>query len=132
MTAPDYSHRPLLVFVDQVNDWAAIARSADYWHVMAEHCRSAENLRDEGKRIILWLELKGHDDAAAQLDEAMAALRRALWNLQEACEGVYPPDESRCVDALEVVVDKASKLAGAAEDLDDEVPEEAWEGFFDE
>lgn len=130
--APDYSHLPLLVFMDHVNEWANSVRGDNFWRDMLEHRMWADQLREEAKGAIVWLELRGRDEAAAQLDEVMGALREAIANLEEACEGVYPPDDPRCHDAREAVIETASRVAAAAEDLDQEVPEEVWEGFFDE
>ena len=96
-----------------------------------EHRLEADRLREEAKRIIVWLELKSQDQAATRLDSSMADLREAMGDFQEACEGVYPPDEPRCRDAREAMIEAAGRVAGTAEDLQDELPEDVWEGFFD-
>ncbi|QNN21804.1 hypothetical protein HED60_05795 [Planctomycetales bacterium ZRK34] len=128
---PDISKWPLLVFMERLGAWAGAARREDFWRDMVEHQMWADQLRDEAKGIIVWLELRGQDDAASRLDDAMSNVRQAIWNLREACEGVYPPEEPRCDDAREAMIEAASRAAGVAEDLHDEVPEEVWEGFFD-
>ncbi len=130
--AKDISQWPLLVLMEHVDEWVSAARDRYFWRDMTEHRMWADRLREEAKRIIVWLELKGQDEAAARLDEEMGKLRQAMWNLQEACANVFPPGKPRCEDAREAMIDKAEKVAGAAEDLDQEVPEEAWEGFLDD
>jgi len=129
--APDTSKWPLLVFMEHLHAWASAARRRDFWRDRVEHGIWADQLRDEGKGIIVWLELNGQTDAAARLDEAMSDVRQAIWNLRESCEGVYPPDEPRCDDAREAMIEAAGRAAGVAEDLDAELPEEVWGGFFD-
>jgi hypothetical protein len=130
--AIDISKWPLLAFMEHVNQWATSAQGERFWRDMVEHRMWADRLREEAKGIIVWLELKGQDAAVARLDEAMGELRRSVWDFMEACKGVYPPEEPRCQDAREAMIATAGRVAGAAEDLHDEVPEEVWEGFFDE
>jgi len=126
----DPYQQPLLAFMDRVHKWSASLEGEHFWR-MVEPQRGAEQLRAEAKDIIVWLELKGQEDAAAQLDDAMAGLRRAVWDFEEACEGVYPPEDFRCEEAREAMVEAAGPVEGAAEDLDDEIPPEVWEGFLD-
>jgi hypothetical protein len=130
--ADDLSKWPLLAFMEHVNQWATLAQGARFWRDLVEHRMWAGRLREEAKGIIVWLELRGQDAAAARLDEAMGELRRSVWDCREACEGVYPPEEPRCQDAREAMIAAAGRVAGAAEDLDAELGEEVWEGFFDE
>jgi hypothetical protein len=130
--AVDISKWPLLAFMEHVNQWATSAQGERFWRDMVEHRMWAYRLREEAKGIIVWLELKGQDAAAARLDEAMAELRRSVWDCGEACEGVHPPEEPQCQDAREAMIAAAGRVAGTAEDLDAELGEEVWEGFFDE
>jgi hypothetical protein len=129
--AKDVSDWPLLALMENVGRWARSAGRDEFWRDRVEHRMWADELRDVAKGIIVWLELRGRDEDAARLEEGIGRLRRALGDLQEACEGVYPPEDPRCNDARAAVIDAADRLAGVAEDLDQEVPEEAWEGFFD-
>jgi hypothetical protein len=128
---PDISQWPLLLFMERLNAWRASARGEYFWRDTVEHRRWADQLRDEAKGIIVWLELRGQDDAAARLDEAMGAFREAIWDFQEACEGVYPADDPRCRDARDEMIEVAGRAVGLAEDLDSELPVGVWEGFFD-
>lgn len=127
--AKDVSEWPLLVLMANICRWARSASRDDFWRDLVEHRMWADRLREEAKAAIVWLELRGQDDAASRLDAAMAGLREAIAGLQEACEGVYPPEDPGCRDAREGMVEAAGRLAGAAEDLQDEVPEQVWEGF---
>ncbi|MCC5831105.1 MAG: hypothetical protein JJU36_16815 [Phycisphaeraceae bacterium] len=128
---PDISPWPLLLLMERLDAWRDSARGEDFWRDTVEHRSWADQLRDEAKGIIVWLELKGQDDAAARLDEAMGNFRQAIWNFQEACEGVYPADDPRCRDARDAMIEAAGRASGAAEDLDSELPADVWEGFFD-
>lgn len=130
--AVDISKWPLLVLMEHFNTWISSARSPAIWNPEADHQCWADGLRAEAKGIIVWLELKGLDEAASQLDERMAAFRMAVWELQHACEGTYPPEGGQCRDLAAAMIRKAELVAGACEDLDQEVPHDAWEGFFDE
>ena len=130
--AVDPSKWPLLAFMEHVNQWATSAQGERFWRDMAEHRMWADRLREEAKGIVVWLELKGQDATAARLDEAMGELRRSVWDFKEACQGVYPPEEPRCQHTRSRMIEAAGRVAGAAEDLDTEVSEEVWEGFFDE
>ncbi len=91
----------------------------------------ADRLRDEARGIIIWLELRVRDDAAAQLNEAMGDFREAIWSIKEACEGVYPADDPGCHDAWDAMIDVAGRTSGLAEDLDSELSADVWEGYFD-
>jgi len=129
--AKDISQWPLLVLMEHVNEWVASVRSETFWNTRVEHEHWAERLREEAKGIIVWLELRGHNEAASQLDTRMAAFRKAVWEFQHACEGTYPPEDSRCRDMAEVMIHKAELVAGVCEGLDQEVPQDVWEGFLD-
>lgn len=128
---PDISQWPLLLFMERLEAWCDSARQENFWLHRVEHQQWANKLRDEAKGIIVWLELKGHDEPAARFDEAMSAFREAIWDFQEASEGVYPDDDPRCRDARDKMIDAAGRAMGLAEDLDSELPRHVWEGFFD-
>ncbi len=127
--AVDLSKWPLLAFMEHVNQWATSARGDHFWRDMVEHRMWADQLREEAKAAIVWLELRGQEDAAGRLDAGMVDLREAITNLRGVCEGVYPPENLRCEGAREAMVEAAQKVAGVAEDIQDEAPEQVWEGF---
>jgi hypothetical protein len=127
----DISQWPLLVLMEHLREWIRFAKKGDFWRYGVEQCMELESMRDEAKGIIIWLELKGQEDAASQLDDIMSELRCAMWHLQEQSDHVYPHGDPGCEDALESLIDAASRASGAAEDLQDEVPDAVWEGFFD-
>lgn len=129
--SPDISQWPLLLLMERLDAWCDSARQENFWLHKVEHQQWANKLRDEAKGIIVWLELKGQDDAAARLDAAMGVFRQAIWDFQEACEGVYPADDLRCREARDAMIDAAGRASGVAEDLDSELPADVWEGFFD-
>jgi hypothetical protein len=130
--ATDLSQWPLLVLMEHFNAWIASARSPALWNPEADHQCWADSLRGEAKEVVVWLELRGLDEAASQLEEGVAAFRAAVWEFQHACEGTYAPDDEHCHELAEVMVQKAELAAGICEDLDQEVPQQAWEGFLDE
>jgi len=126
-----YSHLPLLALMDRISDWRRSARGEHFWEHIVDHMQWANRLRGETKQIILWLELRKRTEDADRLDAAMAGWRRALWELDDACQGVYPPDHPPCRQARKRLIDEADRLAGVAEDLDQDVPESVWEGYVD-
>ena len=129
--AVDLSKWPLLVFVERVDRWRKSADSPSFWETMVEHVLWAQQLRDEAKGLIIWMELNGLEKQAAELEEKLSDFRRATWEFEQACEGVYPPEDAACRERKEVIVDSASRLSGVAEDLNDEVDETVWEGYGD-
>ena len=88
--AKDLSQWPLLVLMEQVKEWVVSAQSREFWHTLIEHEHWAERLREEVKTTVVWLELKGQEEAASQLEDRMSAFRQAVWEFQHACDGTYP------------------------------------------
>lgn len=128
---PDLSQWPLLVLMERINKWVKAARSQDLWHPEAYFDSWVNQLWADAKDIIVWLELRGQDEAAAHLDDCVAGFRNAYREFEEACSVSYPPDDPGCRDLAEEVIREAEKLSGACEDLDAELPPEVWEGFWD-
>lgn len=129
--APDLSQWPLLVLMEHVDEWVKAARSPEFWDPEADFRSWAERLWPEAKDIIVWLELRGQDEAAAHLDDCVAGFRNAYREFEEACRVTYPPDDPGCRDLADEMIHKAEQLSGVCEDLDAELPSEIWEGFWD-
>ncbi len=129
--AKDLSQWPLLVLMEHIDEWVKAARSPEFWNPEADFGSWAERLWAEAKDIIVWLELKGQDDAAAPLDESVASFRSAYREFEEACRFGYPPEDVHCRELSEELIERAAKLSGACEDLDAELPPDVWEGFWD-
>ena len=127
--AVDISKWPLLVLMESFNQWIASARSSDFWDPQADHQYRAESLRTEAKEVIVWLEIKGLDEAAFQLEQSVVAFRGAAWDLQHACQSTYGPEDDHCRALAAALIEEAESVAGVCEDLDQEVPRGAWEGF---
>ena len=129
--AVDLSRWPLLVFVEHVERWRKSADSPSFWETMVEHVLGTHELRDEAKGLIIWMELNGLERQAAELENRLSDFRRAMWEFEHACEGVYPPENAVCRERKEAIVERASRLSGVAEDLNEEVAETVWEGYAD-
>lgn len=83
------------------------------------------------KQVVVWLEMHGCDDEAQRIDLAMADLRAAWHGFTDSCESEAPndPDAVRFHDALDMLLEQAACLRNALEDVADEFPDSAWEGF---
>ena len=130
--AVDLSKHPLLALMEDVNRWGRSTQSEHFWRAIGDHLLWAGQLRDEAKGIIVWLELKGLEEEASRLDEAMSNFREAVWEFEDLCRDTYPPDDFRCRQRRGQLIEDASCVADVAEELDDEVPATAWEGYGDE
>lgn len=89
-----------------------------------------EQFRGPAKAIIVWLELHGRDADAAEVDDAMAALRETARRFDT---GELKPIFDECADEhlspLDLLIQAASETAGRLEDLDANIPSDVWQGF---
>ena len=127
--AKDISQRPLLTLMENMHKWVkSSSRKAGFWKHGEEHRRWGDKLMEDAKGIIIWLELKGQDEAAARLDNERREFRQAGWAYYSKCM----EEDPSCYDAYLRWLEVGNSFIGAAKDLDDEVLKDVWEGFFDE
>ena len=120
---------PPLRFLEPLSAWA------EFEDVFWTHCLEQRLLLEqhcsELKHLIVWLEMHGH--YPDRLDTTLCELRECWWDFDDACEGAlpFPYERPYCREALEDVIAAAARVCGALEDLADEVPPSAWEGYDD-
>lgn len=91
-----------------------------------------ERFREPAKAIIVWLELRGRDANAAEIDDAMAALRETARRFDTGeLKPVFDERADERVSALELLIHAASETASRLEDLDADIPSDVWQGFGD-
>jgi hypothetical protein len=91
-----------------------------------------ERFREPAKAIIIWLELCGRDADAAEVDDAMVALRDAARRFDVG--ELKPVADERAdehLSPLELLIKVAEETASRLEDLDAEIPSDVWQGFGD-
>jgi len=91
-----------------------------------------EQFRQPVKDIIFWLELRGREVDAAEVDDAMAE----LYGVAHAFDaGELRADFSRYEDEpatpLDQLTEAVNSAAGRLEDLLDSIPDDVWQGFDD-
>ncbi len=88
--------------------------------------------REPAKAIIIWLELRGRDADAAEVDDAMAALRETARRFDTGgLEPVYDERADEHLSPLDLLIQAASETASRLEDLDANVASGVWQGFGD-
>ncbi len=91
-----------------------------------------ERFRGPAKAIIIWLELCGRDADAAEVDDAMTALRETARRFDAGeLKPLFDERADEHLSALDLLIQAASKTAGRLEDLDAEIPSDVWLGFGD-
>lgn len=115
-----------------LNEWAACTHETFFRRCIEQASHLATH-RQAAKEITVWLEMRGYNEAAAEIDQASAALNEAWRDFEYHCDPNVPDAIADPVRrrALELAVEAVSVLSGALEDIADELPEAAWEGFND-
>lgn len=129
MTEP--AHDPLLWILLQLQKWVESAQRESFWQTIVEHEMEAEGLHDLTKHALVWLELRGCEEGASEIDESLSEFMDAVWEFGESTKLEYPPDSLRCRESQEDMVEACNRLAGRVEDVAGELPGTVWEGFED-
>jgi len=91
-----------------------------------------EEFREPAKAIIIWLELRGRDTDAAEVDDAMADLRETARHYDAGeLQPVFIERSDEPVSPLDQFIEAASRAAGRLEDLDGTIPASVWRGYDD-
>lgn len=89
-----------------------------------------ERFREPAKAIIIWLDLCGRDADAAEVDDAMTALRETARRFDAGeLEPVLDERADEHLSPLELLIEAAETTASRLEDLDGEIPSDVWQGF---
>lgn len=135
------SREPLTQLVRELTDWISILRRVGLRRrgegpddPDRDVGASAElgPFREPAKAIIIWLELRGRDADAAELDDAIAALRKTARRFDTGeLKPVLDDRAEEHLSPLELLIEAAQKAAGRLEDLNAEIPSDVWQGFGD-
>ena len=121
---------PLLGFMDDVKAWIEEIEWDGFWRYAVIPETGFEDLRKQAKELIIWMELKGYEQQACKLDYSMRCLREAIWEFEESCKGEISPSEDDIRESLRFkMAEEASKVAGCAEDINDETSLSIWEEY---
>jgi len=91
-----------------------------------------EQFREPAKAIIVWLELRGRDEDAAEADDAIAGLRETAQQYDGGeLQSLFSERSDAPFDPLDQLFESASRAAGRLEDLDGTIPDAVWQGFGD-
>lgn len=132
---------PLTQLVQEFADWVSILRRVGLRRRCEEpddpdqDVRATDELerfREPAKAIIVWLELCGRDADAAEVDDAMAALRETARRFDTGeLKPVLNEHADEHVSPLDLLIQAASETASRLEDLDADIPSDVWQGFGD-
>lgn len=91
-----------------------------------------ERFRQPVADLIVWLEMRGRPTDANVIDDALCQLREVA----DQYDGGYlsdfiDPKLEEPYGAGELFLAAVAKASSALEDLDEEIPEEVWQGFDD-
>lgn len=132
---------PLMQLVQDFTDWVSLLRRVglrrrdegpDDPGQDAPASDELEQFRAPAKAIIIWLELCGRDADAAEVDDAMIALRETARRFDtDALAPLFDEQAGEHLTPLDLLVQAVSETAGRLEDLDTEIPQDVWQGFGD-
>jgi hypothetical protein len=141
MSTTSLAHEPLAQLARDMAAWAEILRALglrrrgegpDDSGRDVRASGELEQFRSPAKAIIVWLELHGRDADAAEVDDAMAALRETARRFDSGeLQPVFDERTDEHLSPLELLIQAASEATGRLEDLDDEIPQDVWQGFGD-
>lgn len=95
-------------------------------------CAELEPFREAAKAIIVWLELRGRDADAAEVDDAMAGLRETARHYDAGeLQPLFTERSDEPLSPLDQLIEAATRAAGRLEDLDGTIPTGVWQGFGD-
>lgn len=131
----DYASKcPLLALMDTLGRWAEGVRHEDFWREGndVDYVNSIDEIRQQAKELIVWMELEGLEEEAIRLEAEMQDFRETVWNFKHECDypSGYPPDDDDCNQRRDEMVEQAEKVAGCAEDLNDDIDSSIWEAFI--
>ena len=123
---------PLQQYILMINDWVAETHADNFWTQLGELYQQAQKISQLFEDIIVWLDFKGREPDAyffvehvGECHEAM--LRVYLWSL--SYPNLLPSENHSCLTALEHVRLYAPNDIRYAQQLDDQLPKEVWNGF---
>ena len=135
MNAPDvYRPEPLTWrdLPDTLTLWAESLRSDRFWVMMLDNVKASARVRDAAAKAVVWLEMKCQSELARRLDDAVQAMREAVFACQKPiflC-GPSHAEHGPKVQALRNAwAASVENLRAAIEQVIADVPPETWEGI---
>lgn len=132
---------PLARLVSQSHDWVATLQrlglvrrgeSPDDPSQPVSATSEVEQFRQPAKDIIVWLELRRREIEAAEVDDALAALREVARAYDAGeLQPEFPARADEPLTPLDQLIEAAQDTVGRMEDLLDEIPAAIWKGFDD-
>lgn len=132
---------PLTQLVRDLSDWISVVkriglrRRGEGPDDPDRNVRASDELerfREPGKAIIVWLELCGREAEAAEVDDAMAALRETARRFDAGeLKPVLDERAGEHLSPLEPLIEAAERTASRLEDLDADIQSDVWQGFGD-
>jgi hypothetical protein len=112
--------------------WVESLRSDRFWVMLLDNVKASARVRDAVTKAVVWLEMKGLTDQAKELDEAVQAMREAVFGCRQAM-AAYGPSKAKDVPEVqarrEAWVASVGNLCSIAEQVVAAVPSETWEGL---
>jgi hypothetical protein len=138
---PLQSPTPLKQLMQELNEWVGVVEriglrrrgeGPDDPSEVISATSELERFHEPAKAIVIWLELRGREAVAREIDEAMSDLREVARQY-DAGTLTLPYDDriDEHVGPLDVLIQEASEAAGLLEDLDFDLALETWQGFAD-
>ena len=123
---------PLQQYITMVNEWVAKAGTEALWDQLPELYPAAQAMAQLAEDIVVWLDFKGYDGHAHYFLEHIGQCHDSMLRIYMWAEQ-YPeflPKENRCCrEARDAVLKHAHMDAVRTNWLNDQLPQEVWDGF---
>ena len=112
--------------------WIESLRSDRFWIMLLDNGKASERVRDTAMKAVVWLEMKGYSNQAKELDDAVQAMREAVFACMQAM-ALHGPSRAKDVPEVQALrniwVEKVENLRTVVERVMADVPPEVWEGI---
>ena len=117
---------------DAMGPWVQSLRSDRFWSMLLDNVKASERVRDAAMKAVVWLEMKGLPDQAQRLDDAVGAMREAVF----ACKNpvmLHGPSHAQYGHEVQARRDAwvaaVEHLRAVVEQVMTDVPPDVWEGI---
>ena len=123
---------PIGSLADQLEGWSCDPEV--FWQHCVEQLMELESMRQSAKDITVWLELRGLDDDGGEVDDAVASVREAAREFNEACSNSaeYPPESISCQNLRDRLIETAQEAVQRLLAVDGDLSDNVFQGFGDE
>ena len=110
--------------------WIDSLRSDRFWGMLLDNVKASERVRDAAMKAVVWLEMKGFPSEAQRLDNAVQAMREAVFACRQAM-AAHGPSKAKDVPEVRQLrdawVEAVENLRAVVEQVLADVPPEVWE-----